>query len=114
MSKIIENPNTDAITSSVSKPVEKICSRCETLQNVSNFARNTKTADGYLNSCLACSRPRNAVKRSLRSMVNAKCKACLYDPIAGSGTWRQQVEACTSGNCDLYEGRPTSGGNDNG
>ncbi len=43
---------------------------------------------------------------SLRAAINAKCKECIYDPIAGRGTWRQQVEACTSPRCPLYPVRP--------
>lgn len=48
---------------------------------------------------------------SLRAAINAKCKECIYDPIAGKGTWRQQVEACTAPACPLYPVRPTSKGN---
>src|SRR5688572_21922364 len=44
----------------------------------------------------------------LRAAINAKCKECIYDPISGFGTWRQQVEACTSPKCPLYRVRPTS------
>jgi len=47
---------------------------------------------------------------SLRAAINAKCKECIYDPIAGRGTWRQQVEACTSRACPLFSVRPTSSG----
>jgi len=46
--------------------------------------------------------------RSMRAAINAMCKGCIYDPIAGRGTWRQQVEACTSKSCPLYEFRPVS------
>jgi hypothetical protein len=45
---------------------------------------------------------------SLREAINAKCKECIYDPKAEAGTWRQQVEACTSKTCPLFEVRPTS------
>ncbi|MGH7239626.1 MAG: hypothetical protein ACREHG_06120 [Candidatus Saccharimonadales bacterium] len=45
---------------------------------------------------------------SMRAAINAKCKECIYDPIAGNGTWRQQVEACTAHSCPLYELRPKS------
>jgi hypothetical protein len=45
---------------------------------------------------------------SLRAAINAKCKECIYDPIGGRGTWRQQVEACTCPTCPLYLVRPTS------
>lgn len=42
---------------------------------------------------------------SLRKAVNAKCKDCIYDRLAG-GTWRAQVEACTCDTCPLYPVRP--------
>lgn len=44
----------------------------------------------------------------LRRQVNLKCKECIYDPISGRGTWRQQVEACTATSCPLWDVRPTS------
>jgi hypothetical protein len=47
--------------------------------------------------------------RSLRAAVNAKCKSCIYDPGSGNGTWRKQVEACSSSNCPLHPFRPISG-----
>lgn len=46
-----------------------------------------------------------AARQSLRAAINAMCRQCIYDP-NGSGTWRQQVEACTSPNCPLYPVRP--------
>lgn len=46
---------------------------------------------------------------SLRRAINDKCKDCLYDPLQ-SGTWREQIEACTSGNCPLFPVRPLSKG----
>lgn len=45
---------------------------------------------------------------SYKSAVVAKCKECIYDPISGIGTWRQQVEACTSYSCPLFDYRPKS------
>ena len=45
---------------------------------------------------------------SLRQAINAKCKDCIYDPLSGLGTWRQQVEGCTSTDCGLYPVRPVS------
>lgn len=47
-------------------------------------------------------------KTSLRAAINAKCKACIYDPASGQGAWRQQVEACTDRTCPLWEVRPMS------
>lgn len=47
---------------------------------------------------------------SMRQAINAKCKECIYDPLAGLGSWRQQVEGCCSVNCPLYPVRPTSKG----
>lgn len=53
--------------------------------------------------------------RSLRALINAKCKECIYDPLSGCGTWRQQVEACTSRKCPLYPVRPVAAkGKDDG
>lgn len=46
--------------------------------------------------------------------INAFCKECIYDPRGGAGTWRQQVEACTSTNCPLYDFRPLSKGGPEG
>lgn len=43
---------------------------------------------------------------SLRKAINATCKACLYDPIAGSGSWRTQILSCTAFHCPLYAVRP--------
>lgn len=45
---------------------------------------------------------------SLRKCINAFCKQCIYDKDGGEGTWRQQVEACTSYTCPLFEVRPVS------
>ena len=42
---------------------------------------------------------------SLRAAVNAKCKECIYDS-KSEGTWRKQVEECTSRLCPLYKERP--------
>lgn len=42
---------------------------------------------------------------SLRAAINAKCRECLFDPFQ-PGTWRAQVEACTSPRCPLYRVRP--------
>jgi hypothetical protein len=48
-----------------------------------------------------------APRPSSRKAINAKCKDCIYDPVDG-GTWRQQVEACTSPDCALFQLRPVS------
>jgi hypothetical protein len=47
--------------------------------------------------------------RSLRASVNAKCRSSIYEPGSGNGTWRKQVEACSSSNCPLHPFRPISG-----
>lgn len=47
-------------------------------------------------------------KPGLRGKVDAMCCECIYDPGSGGGTWREQVEACTSPECPLYEVRPRS------
>jgi hypothetical protein len=45
--------------------------------------------------------------RSLRAAIDAKCRDCIYDP-GGGGTWRAQVEACSSADCPLHPLRPVS------
>lgn len=45
-------------------------------------------------------------KPSLRDAINAKCRECIYDPLSGMGTWREQVGVCTSRACPLYPVRP--------
>lgn len=45
-------------------------------------------------------------KPSLRALINAKCRECIYDPLSGMGTWREQAGACTSRACPLYPVRP--------
>lgn len=42
---------------------------------------------------------------SMRKAIDGKCKSCIYDPL-GTGTWRAQVQACTSYDCALYSLRP--------
>lgn len=49
---------------------------------------------------------KQALRLSLRDAVNAKCKSCIYDPFGGCGTWREQVQACSSANCPLHSVRP--------
>ena len=48
-----------------------------------------------------------AMAKSYKAAVTAKCKECIYDPMA-KGTWRKQVQDCTSYACPLYEVRPIS------
>ena len=43
---------------------------------------------------------------SFRMAINQKCIECIYDPIGGPGSWRSQVEACTSMACPLFPVRP--------
>ena len=42
---------------------------------------------------------------SLRAAIDGKCRACIHDPLS-AGTWREQVAACVSANCDLHPVRP--------
>lgn len=53
-------------------------------------------------------------KKGRAAAVNAKCCECIYDPeAAGTGSWRKQVEDCTSFTCPLFDYRPvTTGGKD--
>lgn len=43
---------------------------------------------------------------SLRAAINAKCKDCIYDPLCGGGTWREQVAQCSAIACPLWTVRP--------
>lgn len=43
--------------------------------------------------------------KTLRAAVNAHCKGCIYDPLAG-GTWLQQIDSCEITKCEMYEWRP--------
>jgi hypothetical protein len=52
-------------------------------------------------------RSKKARKISLRNSINRFCRECLYDP-RERGSWRQQVEACTSPECPLFPVRPRS------
>lgn len=45
------------------------------------------------------------VRPSKSAAINAKCRECIYDPIA-RGTWREQVAACVSACCPLHPVRP--------
>lgn len=51
-----------------------------------------------------------AKRASLRGAIDAMCKHCIHDPFAGSGTWREQVTACTSYKCPLFPVRPLTTG----
>jgi len=42
---------------------------------------------------------------SLRKAIDNMCKDMSYDPL-DEGTWRQQVAACTTKDCPLYNVRP--------
>ena len=46
-------------------------------------------------------------RQLLRNLINRECKSCIYDP-KSNGTWRKQVEECTSVKCPLYTVRPVS------
>ncbi|MGB1428680.1 MAG: hypothetical protein ACPG62_10285 [Cycloclasticus sp.] len=46
-----------------------------------------------------------ASKPGLRGKIDAKCCECIYDPYQ-EGTWRLQVEKCTSPACPLFSVRP--------
>jgi len=54
---------------------------------------------------------KEASKSGFRGKVNAKCIDCIYDDaIGGNGSWRKQVEDCTSFDCPLFDVRPVSSG----
>tara|TARA_R110002096_G_scaffold436071_1_gene666831 strand:+ start:6910 stop:7125 length:216 start_codon:yes stop_codon:yes gene_type:complete len=43
-------------------------------------------------------------KPGLRGRIDAKCVDCIYDDLQ-PGTWRQQVDKCTSPLCPLFDVR---------
>lgn len=45
-------------------------------------------------------------KISLCKSINEKCKDCIYDPLSGLGTWREQVAQCTVLDRPLWLIRP--------
>ena len=47
----------------------------------------------------------SAKPRGRKAAIDAMCRACLYDPHQ-NGTWRQQIEGCSSPTCPLYPYRP--------
>lgn len=42
----------------------------------------------------------------MRSAINQNCKDCIYDPLSGLGTWREQVAQCPMTWCPFWEYRP--------
>jgi hypothetical protein len=42
---------------------------------------------------------------NLRSAIDAHCRNCIHDPEA-PGNWREQVAACASASCALFDVRP--------
>jgi len=46
------------------------------------------------------------MKISAQKAINQKCKECIYDPIGGGGTWKEQIAGCTSYSCPLFNHRP--------
>ena len=50
-------------------------------------------------------------KPGRKAAIEAMCCTCIYDPDAlGSGSWRKQVQDCTTHDCPLYNYRPLSKG----
>ncbi len=47
----------------------------------------------------------HAEKAGLRGKIDAKCIECIYCPFS-EGTWRKQVQDCTSTECPLWSVRP--------
>lgn len=46
-----------------------------------------------------------APKMSKTKSLHMMCKSCIYDK-AAPGTWREQVENCSSSHCPLWQHRP--------
>jgi hypothetical protein len=52
---------------------------------------------------------KTANKPKLREKIDAKCRECIHDPHS-EGSWRKQVENCTSSACPLFSVRPVCTG----
>ena len=52
-------------------------------------------------------RPTNPKKSEIWRRIDSMCRWCLYDR-AVDGTWVQQVNSCTAGDCPLYPIRRVS------
>ena len=63
---------------------------------------------GFALSALQTSNREVINMASYKQAIYNKCKECIYDPGGGNGKWKEQVEACTSYKCPLYELRPKS------
>lgn len=46
------------------------------------------------------------IRRTSNKAIFEKCKDCIYDPLCGGGTPRQQIGKCTSPNCAIWPTRP--------
>ncbi len=66
-----------------------------------------------INDSAPCQRSRTIErlmkKGGFKARISAKCCECAYDPYQ-EGSWRQQVQKCTSFSCPLYSVRPVSTG----
>ena len=52
-------------------------------------------------------------KPGLRGKVDANCIECIYDPF-DKGSWRFQVDKCTSPGCPLFSVRPKTNASNDG
>jgi len=59
------------------------------------------------NSGKAWGQASKPTKAEVWRRINENCRFCIYDKHA-EGTWREQIEACTSTDCALYPIRPVS------
>ncbi len=66
-------------------------------------SKNTSDEDDYQQKLI----DKLVSKPGFRGKVNAMCARCIYDPYQ-DGTWRSQVEQCTSVDCPLFSIRPTT------
>lgn len=48
----------------------------------------------------------NIIPKGRKAAIDEFCKECIHDPGSGTGSWRQQVAACTAKACPLYTFRP--------
>jgi hypothetical protein len=66
---------------------------------------NAPTTDQSRQGVTSNEEKQNITKPSLRSAINAKSREYIYCSLTGTGSWRLQVENCTSISCPLYSVR---------
>lgn len=76
------------------------------MQTIKNPVPATTGNRAQFNADSANHTPKAANTKSRSKAIDRHCKDCIYDPIGGAGTWREQVKNCTNQSCALFNFRP--------